>query len=272
MITKKEISGAILQLGLKDKCVCLHSSMKSFGDEVKGGADDIIDSFLDNGCTLLVPTFSYNYILRPPENSRPAQNGYDYDNPLPDWGRDLVFLPENDGLSKSDMGAIPSAVLEYEERIRGNHPICSFTAIGPYAKELVKGQAPMDVYAPLRELALFHGFILLMGVGLNRMTAIHLAEQMAGRNMFIRWANNPQKQVVEAETGGCSEGFGGLEPYITGLDKRVAVGNSLWRAFDTGMFLKKAARVIILKPEITHCGDENCIRCNDAIKGGVVQF
>lgn len=36
MITKKIIHNAFNKLNLKNKCVCVHSSLKSFGDEIEG--------------------------------------------------------------------------------------------------------------------------------------------------------------------------------------------------------------------------------------------
>jgi aminoglycoside 3-N-acetyltransferase len=135
---------------------------------------------------------------------------------------------------------------------------------------LIKTQKPMDVYAPLRELALFEGYIVLMGIGLTKMTAIHLAEQMAGRNMFIRWANGPGGEVIPAECGGDSEGFEKLAPYAAQAEKKQNCGQSLWRIFEAGKLLKSTARAIIMQPQITHCGKADCLRCNDALAGGPV--
>jgi aminoglycoside 3-N-acetyltransferase len=86
--------------------------------------------------------------------------------------------------------------------------------------------------------------------------------------MFLRWANNKDKVPAYAEAGGCSEGFVNLDAYINHLDKKEKCGESLWRVFPANKTLKQAARVIQLKPEITHCKDANCLRCNDAIAGG----
>jgi len=139
-----------------------------------------------------------------------------------------------------------------------------------FANEKIKTQAPMDVYAPLREAALFEGRVALIGVGLNRMTALHLAEQMAGRRMFVRWANGADKKPAMVETGGCSEGFCNLDPYVNHLDKKAQCGESPWRVFPMDKLLKQAARVIQLKPGTTHCGDPECLRCSDMAKGGPV--
>jgi hypothetical protein len=47
-----------------------------------------------------------------------------------------------------------------------------------------------------------------MGVSLEQMTFLHLAEQMVGRNRFQRWANALDGKPMMVEVGGCLGGFG----------------------------------------------------------------
>ncbi|HEU4558709.1 MAG TPA: AAC(3) family N-acetyltransferase, partial [Longimicrobium sp.] len=56
-ITEAEIRETIRALGLAGRAICVHSSLRSFG-WVEGGAGAVVDAFLAEGCTLLVPTFS----------------------------------------------------------------------------------------------------------------------------------------------------------------------------------------------------------------------
>jgi aminoglycoside N3'-acetyltransferase len=271
VVWKKDIAETIKKSGLIKKCVCVHSSLKSFG-EIKGGAETLLEAFLESGCTIMVPAFSYNeFAVMPVEALKYNQNGADCSSLS--WikqGNKKVYSPESNALDLKDMGRLPEAVLNTAGRVRGDHPLCSFAAIGPFAAELIKSQKPMDVYAPLRELALFEGSIVLMGVGLTKMTALHLCEQMAGRNMFIRWANGAGGAVIPAECGGDSDGFEKLAPYAAQAEKKTICGMSPWRIFDTGRLLKGAARGIILQPGITHCGKKDCLRCDDMVKGGVI--
>lgn len=268
MTTTADIAAAIKKAGLKNKSLILHSSYKSFGG-VKEGPQGVIDAFLESGCTLMAPTFSWRYMVPPPENMRPPRNGFDYtkaDAFMP--GKNMVYSTASNEIEEAYMGVIPKALLLNPGRVRGNHPLCSFTALGPYAAELVKSQAPMDVFAPLRELALFNGYIVLAGVNYTRMTILHLAEQMTGKNMFIRWANSAEKKVITTENGGCSEGFYRLEPYLSNLERREKAGESQWRILPAGQLLKAAARLMQLKHGLCHCDDKNCIRCNDMEAGG----
>ena len=262
----EQIREAIRSLGLPGLPACVHSSLRSFG-HVLGGADTVIDAFLDEGCTLVVPTFSaVMFGVAPPEGMRPARNGIDYDAAVESPGRDRIFSPASNELSPS-MGAVSAAVLARTERVRGDNPLCSFTALGPGA-DLVREQRPLDVFAPLRLLGARGGFAVLIGVGLERMTLIHLAEEKAGRTLFRRWANGPDGRPQEVEVGSCSDGFRKLEPALAPLAREARVGESLWRAFPARATVDAAAAAIRERPDITHCGSADCPRCADAVAGG----
>jgi aminoglycoside 3-N-acetyltransferase len=240
---------------------------------VDGGAATVVDGLLQEGCTVLVPAFADVYRISPPDNVqlRPARNAYDYERRrAPTPGGQLVYTPESDEIERSEMGAIPAEVIVRPGRVRGNHPLDSFAAIGPLARELVEGQAARDVYAPLRALSNLGGWVVLMGVGLNRLTLLHLAEILAGRKPFLRWANGSNGQPIGVDSGGCSAGFSRLEPALAPLARETMVGASRWRAFPVAATLTAAAATIQSNPEITHCADPSCSRCADAIAGGPV--
>ena len=74
MIDKADIKEAIHKLGIKNKCVCIHSSMKSFGCHIDGGAQMIIDSFLSENCTVMVLTCDDECEIYPPKHLRPMRN------------------------------------------------------------------------------------------------------------------------------------------------------------------------------------------------------
>jgi aminoglycoside 3-N-acetyltransferase len=270
VIKKRQIIEDIKRCGLSKKNICIHSSYRSFGG-VEGGPDSVVEAFLESGCTLIAPTFSFSHMIHPPENLRPKRNGIDYNNMsfLP-TEKLPAYTPSENTLDVEEMGVISQAILEVDGRVRGSSPLCSFTGVGPYAAEIIRTQTPQDCMAPIRELALFEGVVLLAGVTLNKMTALHLAEQMAGRNLFLRWTAGTKNNVIYAETGGCSDGFDNLDLYINHIDKKERSGESTWRIFPINKMLKLSARVMQLKPEISHCKDVDCLRCNDAIAGGPI--
>jgi len=168
------------------------------------------------------------------------------------------------------MGALAAEIVAQPGRYRGDHALNSFAAVGPLARRLISKQGPLDVYGPLKELAAADGCIVLMGVGPEKMTLIHLAEAMAGRQLFRRWANGPDGKPAMYETGACSEGFNNLDPILSVLASEAHAGESRWRVFPARGTLAALAAAIRSRPELTHCADPFCSRCEDAIKGGPI--
>jgi aminoglycoside 3-N-acetyltransferase len=266
-VTRQDIRRAVRTLDLAGRPVCLHSSLSSFG-HVRGGAPTVVQAFLEEGCTLIVPTFSSDFEIEPPPHLCFERNGWDYgvDSAThADPGR--LYTPEASEIDQY-MGAVPAAVVGWPGRVRGAHPLDSFTAVGARAAELASGQRPSDVYAPLDALARAGGFVVLAGVGLERMTLIHLAEKEAGRTLFRRWAVGEGGETVAVEVGGCSEGFARLESSLGSVARTLVVGQSNWRSFPAAEVLTRAAAAIRADPLVTHCGDAACARCNDAAAGG----
>ena len=83
-------------------------------------------------------------------------------------------------------------------------------------------QQPVDVYAPLTTLTRRNGFVLLIGVDLDKLTLLHLAEKAAERRLFRRWTNDRDGRVSAVEVGGCSAGFPHLAAEVDGLTQTIA--------------------------------------------------
>lgn len=269
-ISKSEIVNAINTLGISGADVCIHSSMRSFGAPIKNGLKTLTDAFMERFCTIMVPTFSDIYEVRPTKQFMPEQNGAgDYSFFLEQSYAEIKpFDVTSKEISAGDMGAFPKFVLETEGSVRGNNPLNSFTALGANAKRLVARQSFKDVYAPLKQLCADDGYVLLMGVGLDKATIIHYAEQVAGRTPFVRWAYDENRKVVPVSAGSCSEGFRNLDGILDIYARKITVGSSRWVCYKAQEFVDVCSRAIRNMPNITHCDDKECDRCNDAIKGG----
>jgi aminoglycoside 3-N-acetyltransferase len=268
----EDIRVGVRALGLAAKAVCLHTSLRSFG-LVEGGADAVVDGFLAEGCTVMVPSFSAGYgspgySVPPPTHLRPRRNGTDYQRFSERMGGiGRIYAPDTNDIEPG-LGAIPRAVVERPARVRGNHALNSFAAIGPKARDLIADQRRGNVYAPIARLGELGGWVVLLGVGLTSMTLLHLAESMVGRRRFVRWANDVDGRPTAWDTGGCSEGFDRFEPFLAPLARETLVGSSRWRAFPAKETAIAAAAAIRADPEITRCSDPTCLRCPDAIAGG----
>lgn len=263
---------AIEVLGISGSDVCVHSSMRSFGGKIEGGIDALINAFLEKKCTVMVPTFSDMYEAGPVEAYMPEQNGagdysYFYSKV---YGPKMQYDVSSKEMTVEDMGIFAKTVLDREGAVRGNNALNSFTALGANAKVLVSVQTNEDVYAPLEKLCENDGYVLLMGVGLDGATIIHYAETVAGRVPFIRWAYGENFEVIPVSAGSCSEGFGNffelLKPYV----KEVMVGNSRWICCKARDAVDVCVKAMKENPQISHCEDPDCSRCNDAILGGPI--
>lgn len=263
---------AITELGLNGSEVCIHASMKSFGADIKCSINGIINAFLEQKCTIMVPTFSDIYEARPIAKYMPANNGAgDYSYFLEKADTDIApFDITSKEISTEDMGIFSQYVLNDEKSVRGNHPLNSFTALGDNAQKLVSGQTPKNVYAPLKQLCDNDGYVLLIGVGLDAATIIHFAEQSAGRTPFIRWAYDKERNVIPVSTGGCSKGFGHFNDVLSSYAKKITVAKSDWVCYKATAIVNVCQKHIENNPYITHCGNKYCDRCNDAVCGGPV--
>src|SRR5690606_34212038 len=125
-----------------------------------------------------------------------------------------IFTTDSNEIAQG-IRVITMTLLHMKERNRGDHPLNSFTAISPLAEELISEQHPANVYGPLKKLAELNGIVILMGVGLERLTLLHLPEELAGRNLFRRWARASDGSTILVEVGGCSEGFHKLEEFTS---------------------------------------------------------
>lgn len=270
-VTRAHLAAAVTAAGLSDRPVELHSSLSSFG-HVVGGADTVVDALLDRGCTVIVPSFANRYLVPASTisaNQRPARNGGDLADDVLATREVPRYSTDSTAMNRSE-GAIAAAVTARTGRWRGDHPLNSFSAVGPLAEPIIRTQTPTDVYGPLREAAARGGLALLAGVGLDKLTLIHAAEQHAGRKLFVRWANSSDGTPIATRVGSCSNGFERLAPALREYERRTTVGNSLWRMFPMTAVIEVGSAAIRQTPEITRCTDSDCPRCPDAVAGGPV--
>lgn len=278
MILASDLAKAADELAPPGRPLMLHASLRSFGAPIAGGADTLLDVLLTRDRTVMVPAFTEpQFLLDPPATAamRPARNGIDYTPAVPPPPQGAPYTV-NCGLINPRLGVLPAVLINRVGAVRGEHPLNSFAALGPLADKLIAAQTPTDVYGPIRELAAHAGLILLIGVGLNRvglnrMTALHLAEQQSGRRLFLRWAQASNGQISMFEVGSCSEGFPHLEPALRPYAHTAVVGNSTWQAYPTQQTLTAATKAIAEDWGITRCGTNGCRLCRDSIAGGPIE-
>ena len=165
-LTRDQIAAALRALGLPAGAIVFtHSSMSSIG-YVEGGADTIVDAFLDilspEG-TLVVPTFTFAH-------------GND-DNRVFDSARD-----------PSEMGRLTEVTRTRPGARRSCHLLHSVAALGAHAEEITASHGPSAWAAdgPFWKLYELDAHILLLGVPYLRCTFFHVVEQLV-QVPYRRW-------------------------------------------------------------------------------------
>lgn len=152
--------------------VQVHSSLSRLG-YVEGGAETVVDALLEAvapGGMVMVPTFNH--------------------------GAAAIYDPRT---TPSVSGAITEALRRRPEARRSLHPTHPYAAIGPDAEDLVAGHLEVDTFdrlSPRGKLADRGGYVLLLGVGIDRNTAAHIGEQMAHAHC-VGWNQLPRRVRLE---------------------------------------------------------------------------
>ncbi|WP_411963241.1 aminoglycoside N(3)-acetyltransferase [Haloferax sp. YSMS24] len=178
-VTVSSLASDLRSLGIDaGDTLLVHSSLRSLG-WVAGGPQAVVDALQDvltpEG-TLVMPTHSGQY--SDPEG---------WENPpVPDdWVETIresmpPFRPEV--TPTRGMGAIPECFRNYPGVVRSDHPTVSFAAWGAGADD-VAGSHEVDYGlgdgSPLARVYDRGGAVLLLGVGHDSNTSLHLAEYRA---------------------------------------------------------------------------------------------
>ncbi len=161
MYTKEDLRKDLEKMGLKrTDAIMVHSSMKSIG-EVDGGADTVVDVFMEyfEEGLFMTPTHTW------------AQMSKDY----------ATFYPE---IEPACVGIIPNIFRTREGVVRSLHPTHSIAAYGKGAAEYIKGEENATTPCPeggcWDRLKDIHAKILLLGVTHTRNTYIHSVDEVLG--------------------------------------------------------------------------------------------
>lgn len=178
-ITVESLREDLLQLGVTPGMVLLvHSSLSALG-WVSGGPVAVIlalEEVLGPEGTLIMPTHSGD--LTDPEK---------WENPpVPeDWQETIrKTMPAYDpALTPTrGMGRIPETFRKQPDVIRSDHPHVSFSAHGKEAEFITRNHGldfGLGELSPLARIYDLGGWVLLLGVGQENNTSLHLAEHRA---------------------------------------------------------------------------------------------
>ena len=179
LVLKQDILDALNRVGMgKGQTVMVHTSLSKLGF-VCGGAQTVIEALLETvgeTGTIMMPTQSW-------KNLDP-ETGVHWQEPEAWWqsirdnwpAYDKAITPTN------TMGAVAEMFRTWPGSRRSDHPARSVAAWGRWADYLTEDHDLSDIFgesSPIGKLYGLDGCVLLLGVGYDKNTSLHLADVRA---------------------------------------------------------------------------------------------
>lgn len=262
VVTPDDIVDGLRALGLAGvEIVVVHSSLSAFG-WVAGGADTVVAAVRSVVPTIIAPAFTYLARLpSPPDSDIPFNAG----TPTATWQEfneavRRTPVHQVDGPIDRNMGAIAAAVAVEPDAIRSPAPICSFSGVGPRAPELLAHGTADRPLAVLEIAAAQGAWILLLGVGHETNTTIHVAENLEHRGGFTRFArvaDDPRGWTAVRNVGGMSSGFPAIEPHLAGIQRETRIGDARCLTMPAADTIRVARELIRADPKAMLASDHD---------------
>ncbi len=178
VVTAERLVADLTDLGLADgSVVIVHCSLAAIG-RVPGGEQTValaLRAAIGPQGTIVVPTQSWHLCDPAYLSVEPKEAWEEIRDSLPAY--DPRWTPTR------TMGLLADAVRTHPDALRSSHPHRSFAAWGPAAALITSTHAlddPVGEGSPLKTLYDLGASILLIGVGFDKCTALHLAESRSG--------------------------------------------------------------------------------------------
>ncbi|MCY4114922.1 MAG: AAC(3) family N-acetyltransferase [Chloroflexi bacterium] len=257
-----DIVDGLRALGLAGvETAVVHSSLSAFG-WVAGGADTVVAAVRSVVPTVIAPAFTYVARLpSPPEPHIP----FNAHTPSATWEefheavRGTPVQRADSPINRS-MGAIAAALAAEPDAIRSPAPICSFSGVGPRAPAILAHGTADHPLAVLETAAEQGAWILLLGVGHESNTTIHVAENFehrGGFTSFARVADDPRGWTAVRNVGGSSSGFPAIEPHLRGIQRATRIGGARCLAMPAAEIIRVARELIRGDPTAMLASDKD---------------
>ena len=179
LVLKQDIIAALREVGVSEgQNIMVHTSLSSLGF-VCGGPQMVIEALLEtvgeNG-TIMMPTQSW-------KNLDPTC-GVHWEEPEEWWQiiRDNWPAYDKNITPTNTMGAVAEMFRKWPGTVRSDHPARSVAAWGKHAEYLTKKHDLSNIFgegSPIDKLYELDGYVLLIGVGYDKNTSLHLADVRA---------------------------------------------------------------------------------------------
>lgn len=197
--TLSSLTADLRALGLASgMTVIAHTSMKAIAKWIIGDAQALIlalEGILGTEGTLVMPTMTGE--LSDPQNWQhppvPASWWEPIRQEMPAFMPDLTVTRQ--------MGRLAETFRKQDGVLRSNHPQTSFAAWGKEAPFITANhllESPTGEHSPVARLYDLDGYVLLLGVGHDSNTSLHLAEERATYPNKA-WENTAAPILVDGE-------------------------------------------------------------------------
>jgi aminoglycoside N3'-acetyltransferase len=186
---------------------------------------------------------------------------------------DAVFDPLRTPAS-ADLGVVADTFWRLPGVLRSSHPE-AFAARGPLAAQIVDGPLPLPPHryeSPIGRVYDLDGQVLLLGVGHEADTSLHLAEMLAGvpyrvpKHCTVLHDGRPLR-IDYGENDHCCELFALADDWLraSGLQSEGPVGNAHARLFRARDVVRLAVEHLTRDPLLfLHPAEAACEECDAA--------
>lgn len=179
IVLKEDVIQALTAVGVRPgQSIMVHTSLSSLG-YVCGGAQTVIEALMEcvgKEGTIMMPSQSW-------KNLDP-EAGVHWEEPKEWWqiirdhwpAYDKAITPTN------TMGAVAEMFRRWPGVLRSDHPARSVAAWGKHAEYLTRDHDLSNIFgdgSPVGKLYELDGYVLLIGVGYDKNTSLHLADARA---------------------------------------------------------------------------------------------
>lgn len=256
VVTRERIAQDLARLGLAaGEVVFVHSSLSSLG-WVEGGAEAVVDAFLDvlgaEGL-LVVPTLTWTF----------AHGEY----------ARYAFDPAE---TPSRVGRISETVRRRPGAFRSAHPTHSIAGLGRRAEELVRGHDQTSTFGkdgPYRRYVDWGAKIVFLGVELRCNTTLHAVEDwldmpyLQEEEALVRGPDGKPRIVKVTKSPAGDRDFyrkgSKVERLLekTGMVRRGKVGEADTRWLPSQEMVAAVVEGIYQEPTLLLCDEEDCDFC-----------
>ena len=261
-LNKEYLKKTFSETGLTEgDIVCVHSSLKNIG-YIDGGPEAFIEALTETigqEGTIVMPAFTYSFLKD-----------------------EMKTEPFDAATTPSQTGLITEVFRKLPDTYRSVHPTHSVSVWGKRAEYFTAGHfltSALGINSPLHKISAAGGKILLVGVGFEKCSHIHVAEILADlyyKDIFcweylgwkpealIRRSDTTVEKIKLSEVPGCSANFKAVNSLtkVKNLIKFFYIGNA-------GTILVNAAallEIVVDKcreyPDFLLCEDKSCPVCS----------